>query len=152
TMAYRNNPTLDKTILNLFVRVYDQIDRTYWPAHLAAGEYFMSHDQSKEAVEELEAARKANPNDARVLLAMGKLAVENFNFDGGDRVIDMIRQVNSDSIDADLLEVRNLLRQRRPELAETDVQRVLAKQPKHLEAMGLLAAVYALELKDAQTS
>jgi cellulose synthase operon protein C len=152
TMAYRNNPTLDKTILNLFVRVYDQIDRTYWPAHLAAGEYFMSHDQSKEAVEELEAARKANPNDARVLLAMGKLAVENFNFDGGDRVIDMIRQVNSDSIDADLLEVRNLLRQRRPELAAADVQRVLAKQPKHLEAMGLLAAVYALELKDAQTA
>ncbi|HEX4796076.1 MAG TPA: tetratricopeptide repeat protein [Humisphaera sp.] len=152
TEQYRNNPTLDKTILNLLVRIYDVIDRTYWPAHQAAGEYFNSHDQAKQAVDELEIARKANPNDARTLLDLGKIAVENFNFDGADKCIDMIRDVDADSLGASLLEVRNMLRERRPELAEAKVQAAIDRQPRNLEALGLQAAVYALELKDDKTN
>src|SRR5665213_952775 len=149
---YRNDPQLDKTILNIFVRTYDVIDRQYWPAHVAAGEYFMSHDQMKQAVEEFSAALKANPNDATAIHFMGLLAIDQFNFDGADKAIAAIRQVNPHSTDADLLEVRNLLLQRRPELALEPVQRVLAAQPKNIEAMGLLAAVYGLQLKDTQTA
>ncbi|HWE96689.1 MAG TPA: tetratricopeptide repeat protein [Tepidisphaeraceae bacterium] len=152
TEQYRDNAQLHKTILNIFVRAYDVIDREYWPAHVAAGEYFMTHDQMKEAAEEFTTALKANPNDVRSLLAMGHLALEQFNFDGGDKAIAAIRQVNPDAIEGDTLEARNLLLQRRPELAITPVEKVLAAQPKNLEGMGLLAAVYALQLKDAKTA
>ncbi len=152
TEGYKNHPDLDKTIVNVFIKTYDVIDRSYWPAHVAAGEYFMSHDQQQQAVKEFEAALDANPNDVRTLELMGRMAVENFNFDGGDKMSDAIRQVNPDSIEADLLDTRNLLRQRRPELAEAQVQKVLQSQPRNLEALGLLAAVNALQLKDAKTN
>jgi tetratricopeptide (TPR) repeat protein len=152
TEQYRNNAQLNKTILNIFVRAYDVIDREYWPAHVAAGEYFMTHDQMKEAAEEFTTALKSNPNDVRSLLSLGHLALEQFNFDGGDKAIAAIRQVNPDAIEGDTLEARNLLLQRRPELAIIPVEKVLAAQPKNLEGMGLLAAVYALQLKDAKTA
>src|SRR4051812_3951294 len=53
TGAYANNPQLDRTLLNAFVAAFDRIDRGYWPAHLAAAEYFASHDRQEEAMDEL---------------------------------------------------------------------------------------------------
>jgi cellulose synthase operon protein C len=58
--------------------------------------------------------------------------------------------VDPDSIDAALLETRNLLQQRRPKDALRVVQRVIDRQPNNIEAMGLLAAVYALQLKEEE--
>ncbi|HSU66234.1 MAG TPA: tetratricopeptide repeat protein, partial [Tepidisphaeraceae bacterium] len=46
------------------------------------------------------------------------------------------------------LDARNLMQQRRPQDAEAPINKVLATQPKNLEALGLLAAVNALELKE----
>ena len=149
---YRNAPQLDKTILNVFVRAYDVIDREYWPAHVAAGEYFMSHDQAKDAAGEFGAALAANPNDIHSLEMMGLLSLGQFGFEGAEKAIGAIRSVNPDSLDADILETRNLLLQRRPELAFAPIQRVLDAQPKHLEGMGLLAAIYGLQLKDTKTA
>ena len=28
----------------MFLKAYDEIDRGYWPAHVAAAEYYVSHD------------------------------------------------------------------------------------------------------------
>ncbi|HWE01260.1 MAG TPA: tetratricopeptide repeat protein [Tepidisphaeraceae bacterium] len=149
---YRNNSELDKTFLNIFVRSYDVIDRGYWPAHVAAGEYFMSHDQAQEAAGEFTAALKANPNDLRSAKMMGMIALEHFSFEGAEQAIAAIRAVNPNSIDADILETRDLLLQRRPEFAFAPIQRVLDAQPKNLEGMGLLAAIYGLQLKDAKAA
>jgi tetratricopeptide (TPR) repeat protein len=149
---YRNAPNLDKTILNIFVRAYDVIDRDYWPAHVAAGEYFMSHDQAQEAAKEFTVALRANPNDIHAMEMMGMLALEQFSFEGADQAIAGIREVNGGAREADFLETRNLLLQRRPELAFAPVQRVLDKQPKNIEALGLLASIYGLQLKDAKTA
>ncbi len=152
TQAYRDNTNLHKTILSIFVKAYDAIDREYWPAHVAAGEYFMSHDQKKEAEEELMAALQANSNDARTYKLLGELHLETFDFDTVDKAIAAIRNVNPNSIDGDLLEARNLLLQRRPLDAETPVKRALQQQPKNIEALGLLAAVNALQLDDDKTA
>jgi Flp pilus assembly protein TadD len=152
TSAYKDSPQLNDSLLNLFVRAYDVIDRSYWPAHVAAAEYWQAHDNSKAAETELEAAAAGNPHDLRALKLQAKIALLQFNFDACDQAVELIRDLDPDSIDADLLEARNLLAQRTPENALRPVQRVLAKQPKNLEALGLLAAVYALELHDDQTT
>ncbi len=81
----------------------------------------------------------------------GRIAVSEFNFNGGDTATASLRLTDPDSVAADLLEARNLLQQRQPRQAATAVRRVLAKQPHHLEAMGLLAATEALQLHDDQT-
>ena len=148
TESYRNNPQLDKSILSFFVRSYDLIDRQYWPAHVAAAEYLLWHDHAKEAAGELGLALKANPNDARAIELMGHIALDQFSFEGAEKATAALRAVSPHSFAADLLETRNLLLQRRPELAFAPVQRVLDAQPKNIEALGLRAAIYGLQLKD----
>lgn len=186
--AYRGNAALHNQILEVFTTAYQQIDRGYWPARVAAAEYFLSHNNSREAVKELlavvgqpqqppnmqEMLRKAieqqqggrkttpavpadkappaaNPNDERCHLLLGLIALEQWNFDEADQRIELMRKVDRQSVAADLLECRSLLQQRVPKQAEAPVQRVLSRQPKNLEALGLLAAVYALQVNDEKS-
>jgi tetratricopeptide (TPR) repeat protein len=152
TGSYQKLPELNDALLNLFVKTYDVIDRKYWPAHVAAAEYFLSHDNTEEAMKELQAALAANPNDPHTHELIGKVAVASWNFDAADESVEAIREIDPHSIAADLLAARNLLQQRRPADAITPLQRVLDQQPNHLEALGLLAATYALQLRDDQTA
>ena len=148
TEAYRNNANLDKTILSMFVKAFDEIDREYYPARLAAAEYLLSHDQAQDAAQQLKAVLTANPNCLDALKLMGHISLEQFDFDNTDRIVAAIRKVNRQSIDADLLDARNLMQQRRPEDAEPVIRKTLAQHPKNIEALGLLAAVNALQLKE----
>ena len=148
TGGYRNNPALDQAIYGMFVRAYDVIDRGHVPARLAAAEYLLAHDKRDEAVADLEAVLDANPRHAGALYLMGLVAASTWNFDAADRVVDELRATDPTSARADLLEARNLLAQRRPLEAESPVRRVIARQPRNIEALGLLAATYALRLLD----
>jgi cellulose synthase operon protein C len=152
TMAYQKEMQLHNLILNMFVRAYDQIDQGYWPAHLAAAESFFSHDDPPSATDELTASLTANPSDVRSWLLFGKMSLKQLNFDGVDQAVSAIREENEDSIDADILQGRNLLAQQMPKLALPPLMRALALQPKNLEALGLLAAAQAMLLQDAQTA
>ncbi|MGA2441498.1 MAG: tetratricopeptide repeat protein [Tepidisphaeraceae bacterium] len=152
TMAYQHEMRLHNVVLNMFIRAYDQIDQGYWPAHLAAAESFLSHDDPPSAADELTQALKANPANARSWLLFGKMQLQQFNFDGVDRALNAIRQVNEDSVDADLLEARNVLAQRMPGLAVAPLGRALDRQPRNLEALGLLAAADAMLLQDSQSA
>ncbi len=148
---YEMIPDLNQTILDFFVKSYDVIDRDYWPAHIAAARYYLAHNDSHNAHEELQAALSANPNSADALALVGKIAVENYDFATAEAVTADIRTENSSSIDADLLEIRNLLRQREPRQAAVVANRVLKAFPDLLEAKSLLAATEALQLHDEQT-
>jgi tetratricopeptide (TPR) repeat protein len=144
---YSDNSALANQVLNTFIRVQD-INPKYWQARVAAAEYFMERDDRKQAGEELGAALKANPQDVRALRLVGQLSLGGFNFDRADAAIDSLRKFDPNSVTADLLEARNLLLQRRPKDAEAPIQRVLSVQPRNIEALGLLAGAYALQLQD----
>ena len=152
TEAYREKVDLHQQILTLFVKAYDVKDRAYWPAHVAAAEFFINHDNKKEAETELKAALAANPQDAHAWRLMANLALDSFNFDGADRSIAAVRAVDPDSLVADVLEARSLLHQRRPKDADAPLRRVLKRQPNHIEALGLRAAAYALQLKEGDAN
>ena len=148
---YELIPELHQTILDFFVKSYDVIDRAYWPAHVAAARYYLSHDDANNAQQELQAALRQNPNSVEALDLMGQIAVDHFDFNTADAVVDAIRAENSHSIAAELVETRNLLRQRQPKEAAIVIKRVLARQPDLIEARGLLAATEALQLHDDAT-
>ena len=152
TSGYRNNVALHDALLNMFVKAYDVIDRAYWPAHVASAEYFLTHDNREKAVEELEAALDANPNDLNALRLLGLVALDTFNFDGCDKVLDSMRKVNKNSVSADMIEARSLLQQRRSKDAFEPIQRILKRQPKNIEALGLLASAHALRLEDEKAT
>ncbi len=147
-MKYATDVNLHKQILKVFVQAYDVIDRNYWPAHVAAAEYFMSHGNTPEAGKELKAALAGNPNDAQSHMLAGLIALETWNFDAADAQIAAIRKVDDQSPDGDILETRALLQQRRPADAIGPIKRLLARQPKNLEALGLLASCHALLLQE----
>jgi tetratricopeptide (TPR) repeat protein len=148
TLAYQHEFRLHDTVLNMFVRAYDQIDQGYWPAHVAAAQMFFLHDDAPSAKDELQKAIAANPSDISAWILAATLQLKDFNFDGVDRAVAEIRKVNPASVEADLLEARNLLLQRVPDQAIPNLQRVLAQQPRNVEAMGLLAAARALLVQD----
>lgn len=150
--AYQTRDQLHNLILSIFLKATDEIDRGYWPAHVAAAEYYVSHDDEQSALKELKLASDANPQDIHALVVTGKITIDGFNFDAADEIISAIKDVDPDSIDGDLLLARNLLKQRRPTDAQAPVNRVLAKQPQNIEALGLLAATEALQLHDDKTA
>ncbi|HEY1921263.1 MAG TPA: tetratricopeptide repeat protein, partial [Tepidisphaeraceae bacterium] len=150
TTAYQHELRLHDVILNMFVRAYDQIDRGYWPAHFAAAESFFQHDDPPSAMDELEQALKANPYDMRSWALVGRMRLAEFNFDKVDQAVSAIREVDQDSVAADLLEARNLLLQRVPKQAVPSLTRVLSRQPHNIEALGLMAGAEALMLHDDQ--
>ncbi len=152
TMAYQNQRSLHDTVLSMFVRAYDLIDRDYWPAHVAAAEYFVLHDDSDQAQAELKQSLEANPDDIASWKLGARIAIDGFAFDAADQAIARIRYVDPDSIEADLLDARNLLQQRAPKLALAPLRRVLDRQPHNIEALGLLAGTYALLLQDQKTA
>lgn len=148
--AYQKWPQLHDVLIGMFVRAYDVIDREYWPARLAAAHYFHERDDATKALEELQVVLQFNPNSIPAHQLLGRIMLDRFDFDATERAIRAIRQVNRDSIHADLLQARNLLRQRRPEDATRPLARVLERQPQNIQALGLLAASQALRLQDQQ--
>ncbi|CAN5375097.1 hypothetical protein BH09PLA1_BH09PLA1_15310 [soil metagenome] len=152
TSAYKDKPQLHDAIYNTFVRAYDVIDRDYWPAHLAAAEFALSHDNLEGTAEELQAVDETNPNDIRSLELYGQISLSHFKFDACDEQVLAIRRIDPTSSVADVLEARNLLAQRRPADAIRPLQRVLEKRPNDIEALGVLASTYALQLKDEKTA
>lgn len=145
---YVRDPALRNNVLSLFLKAQDVIDRAYWPAHVAAAEYFMRHDDNNKTQEQLAQALKGNPRDPAALYLAGRLGLARYNFDSTEKAADEIRKADPTSIVADILDARNLLLQRRPADALVPLQRVLDQQPNHLEALGLLAGAYALQLEE----
>jgi tetratricopeptide (TPR) repeat protein len=146
---YKNRVSLNNLVLEkCFGAVFIRVDRDYWPAKVAAAEFHLARDDQKTAAQLLTAVLAQNPNDITTLALLGQIAVKQFNFDGADKATDAIRQVDPNAVEGDVLETRNLLQQRRPKDAARVIQRVLDRQPKNIEAMGLLAAVYALQLHE----
>ncbi len=148
TMTYQTQRSLHDLVMSMFVRAYDLIDRDYWPAHEAAAEYLLLHDDPKGAIEELDSAMGLNPADVRSWALTGKIALMQFNFDAADHAAAEIRKIDPDSIDAELLQARNLLAQRAPKSALPLLEDVLKRRPKSIEALGLMAGAQSLLLKD----
>ncbi len=148
---YKADDSLHQTVLDVFVKAYDIIDRQYWPAHVAAARFYVSHDDSKNALQELRQALQVNPQSGEALALLGEIKVGQYDFDTTDSVVAAIRRVNPDAADADAIEAKNLLAQRQPKQAATVVRRMLARLPKSLDALSLLAATEALQLHEEET-
>jgi tetratricopeptide (TPR) repeat protein len=129
-LKYEGNNALPRQILNTFVKA-SLVDADFWPAHVAAAEYFLGHDDAGQALAELKAAIDFNPQDARTLALLGRVFVSKFDFDKADSCIEALRKVDPKSVQADVLDARNLILQHRPKDAEETVRRGLARQPKN---------------------
>lgn len=144
TSRFAADRSLHDTILSMFVRVYDVIDRGNPEAHVLAARFFLAHDDPEQAMGELDAALKINPRHLDAWYLTGSISAEYFDFDRAEQAIGQIRRVLPDSRQADVLEARSLLAQRQPQPAMEPIQRLLASSPDDVESLSLLASAQAL--------
>ncbi len=147
-MGYQSIPGLENIILKIFTQAYDIIDTQYWPAHLAAAEYLVARDNEKDAVAELKAVGQQNPADIRTLQLLGEMALGKYDFDRTEACIEFMRDVDPQCPAAAVLEVRDLLQQRRAKDALAVASQLVEKRPQDVEILSLKAACYALQLND----
>ena len=150
--SYQTMPALHNIILSMYLRTYDEIDRGYWPAHTAAAEYYVSHDDEPSAIKELKLAIAGNPQDIPTMVTRARLTLSMYNFDATEAIIAAIKLIDRQSIEAEILLARTLLHERRPADALEPISRILSRQPNNLEALGLKAATAALQLQSEKTT
>ncbi len=147
---YKDNLALNNAILNMFVKAYDVIDRGYWPARVAAAEFYLSRDNPDKAMKELEAANASNPQSRHIDRMMGELMLQYRKYNEAEQIIAGLRQANSDSIDAEILQAQLELQTGKRESGADRLERVLKLRPRRLDVIGMLAGYRMSRVRNAE--
>ncbi len=135
--------------MSLLGKARDELDRLYWPAHLAEARLLHEKDNSREAAEALMAALQLNPRAGEGWYQLGELAVEGYDFDRAGKVVEQLRKINPNHPLADRLEINVFLTQKDPGSARAVLERALARTPNHRELLALKAATEAVSYDPA---
>lgn len=132
-----------REVLLRLTRINEDIDRTYWPAHLEAAQLLLASHNDREGGQEVEATLGLNPNSFEAHTLALDWAIENYNFERAQAELDTLKK-NSDSPRVNALEGRLLLKQRLPEQAVAPLKQAVTRNPMDPEARGWLAGAYYL--------
>ena len=119
---------------------YENLDRNYWPARLAAADLLRSRHHIEQAVEDYEAALKINPNLAAAHVGLGWIALDTWNFELCEQKIEQALAINPNSVNALILKSALYLTERKYEDARTTAESALSINPNSVFAMGHAAA------------
>jgi len=136
-------------VLNEFDRASQQVDRFYWPAHLAAGKLLMAKDNPEQAVKSLHTALALNPGSSRIWFALGRIALRMYDFEAVNRAVFKLRQIHADHVLADVLASEMYLQQRDTDMAKRTLLPALLRYPNHRDLLATSAAAAALTYDDA---
>lgn len=141
------NPKLAERIqfvLNdIYQHAYENIDRHYWPARLAAADLLRSRHHIEQAVEDYEAALKINPNIAAAHTGLGWIALNGWNFELCEQKIEQALGCNPNFVDAHILKSALRLTERKYDDALAAAESALKINPNSVFAMGHAAAAHA---------
>ncbi|MCY2927337.1 MAG: hypothetical protein NT031_18255, partial [Planctomycetota bacterium] len=66
---------------NYLKKAADEVDKTYWPAHVAAGEFLLGKHRAGEAAAYFQKALQINGRIPEALVGIGTIALENWQFE-----------------------------------------------------------------------
>ncbi len=137
---------------NMFQVAYEVIDRSYWPARIAAGDLLRAkynNDEFDGSVSDYRAALRINPNLPEAHVGLGMVALEAWDFEEVDRRIAKALETNPRYLPAFNLRTGNLILQRRYGKARESAAEALKLNPHSIEALSLSAAAAACEYDEA---
>lgn len=130
--------------MDLLGRVHNEIDRLYWPAHVAEAELLMSKDAAGEALKAVNDALTLNPRASEAWYRLGLLAVGSYQFDAAARCADKLREINPKHLLADLLMTESMLAQKDAPAAREAIAPALEQWPNNHDVAAMNVAVSAM--------
>jgi len=131
-----------RNILHNYLQKAYEVDRTYWPAHEAAGMFLLSKHRPDVAAKEFALAAKLNGAAAEVHVGLGAVALGQWNFEQCLKHAADALKTNPHHADALLLKAICLMQWRKFEEVPAVLDRMLKTNPNHLEALSLYAALH----------
>ena len=139
TSAYKDVQQLNDTVLEMFTRAYDVVDRENIPAAVAAVEFAISRGDGGLAEKLIQELNRLAPLNRDVLRLELEAAGGAGDVTALQQTVDRMRYVDPDSFDADAGEVLALVISRRVAAGDR-AARLYGRHPDRLEAIGLHAA------------
>lgn len=137
-----------QAMITALARVHRQIDRLYWPALLAEAALLAEKDNAREAITALHETLALNPRCAEAWHALGRIALDRFDFSAVRAAADRLRRLNPQHPLADLLLARSRLVQDDPDGAMDLLVPLLERLPRLRPALALIAAAQAIRYDD----
>lgn len=125
---------------------YTRLDRTYWPARIAAGDLLrekFNNDEEDGSVSDYLAALRINPNLCEAQVGLGEVALDGWQFEEVERRAELALKINPNFAPAIHLLAKKLILERRYEQAKEPCERALKVNPNDLIALSLSAAAAA---------
>ena len=142
-----------QVIAAMLARARTDLDRLYWPAHLAESALLFSKDNRKEGGDAVMQALGLNPRAAAAWRLLGEAAVDGFNFDAAEQAARRLETLAAPgaSADAAMILARARMRQNDPDGALEALAPALAAYPAMRQLLALRAGAAALQYDQAAT-
>jgi tetratricopeptide (TPR) repeat protein len=140
-------PRRTQHVLNEMLQpAYTRLDRTYWPARIAAGDLLrerFNNDEEDGSVSDYQAALRINPNLCEAQVGLGEVALDGWQFEEVEHRAELALKVNPNFASAIHLLAKKLILERRYEQAQEPCERALKVNSNDLVALSLSAAASA---------
>ena len=146
---YEGRPAQDyHKAMRMLETAHTELDRLYWPAHIAEARLLMEKDNNPQAYEAIIDALQLNPRAAEGWYLLGLLAGSGFQFDRAEQCAQKLREINPQHLLADLLMAESYLAQKDADSARASLAPALHRFAAHRYVAALLVAVEALDYND----
>ncbi|MBI4717050.1 MAG: tetratricopeptide repeat protein [Planctomycetes bacterium] len=144
TLTQRNIADRTRHALNEMLQpAYTRLDRSYWPARIAAAELLRSkynNDEEDGSIADYTAALRINEKLPEAYVGLGEVLLESWSFEEVEKNAEQALAINPNESTALHLLARKFIRERRYQQAIDTAERALTVNPNDLTAMALRGA------------
>lgn len=139
-------------LVHFFQAAYERVDRSYWPARIAAAELLRSkynNDETDGSAGDYQAALRINGKLPEAHVGLGEVALEDWRFEEVERRVRLAREANPEFPPARHLLAKCRILERRYDDAIAAANEALALNERDVTALSLIAAANACKLDQA---
>lgn len=133
-------------LVEMLQQAYERVDRSYWPARLAAADLLRArynNDETDGSVSDYQAALRVNPHLPEAFVGLGEVLLERWNFEEVENHARKALDINPRFPPAFHLLARKLIIERRYTQALEAAEQALAVNERDVVALSLAAAAMA---------
>jgi len=147
TLSQTNVVSRTRHVLHEMLQpAYERIDRTYWPARIAAAELLrekFNNDTEDGCVADYRAALRINEHLCEAFVGLGEVALEDWDFEEVEAQVKAALEVNPNFAPAIHLAAKNHIVERKYDAATEKCERALKINPNDVVALSIEAAAAA---------